>query len=198
MSRKIIIVDPNGTHTVVEGNLPIQIGSAADADIRIAGAVSNRAFALVDVLDDRPFLQPVGDAPASRPAIAVNGELISATCWLNPDDVITVQGTSITCAFTPDVLQFSVAYETIEYATAPPVLHEPDGADNSVPETIAPVRRAVAAGKHRSVDRRKRRVWMFGYGALALLLLDEVQRNGLSAAIARGRIVARAPLRARW
>jgi len=170
MSRKIIIVDPNGTHSVVEDKFPLQIGSASNADIRIAGAVSDRAFALVDVLDDRPFIQPVGEAPTDRPVIAVNGEPVTSTRWLNSDDVITIQGTSISCEFGSDALRFSVAYETIEYATAPPVLGEPGGANDSVAETITPVRRTVAADKRQGAGRSTRRVWMIGYGALALLL----------------------------
>jgi len=170
MSRTITIVDPNGAHPVVADKLPLQIGSASNADIRIAGAVSDRAFALIDVLDDRPFLQPVGDAPTDRPAMSVNGEMLASTRWLHADDVITVQGTSITCEFGSEALQFLVAYETIEYETAPPVLDKPDGVGDSVPETIAPVRRTIAAETSQVVDRRKRRIRTVGFSALALLL----------------------------
>ena len=66
MSRKIIIANPGGTRSVDPEKLPLKIGSASSADIRVAGAVTSSAIALIDLLDDRPFLQPAGDAPGLR------------------------------------------------------------------------------------------------------------------------------------
>ena len=173
MTRKIIIADASGTRSVAQEQLPLKIGSASDADIRVAGAVSGSAFALIDVLDERPFLQPVGDAPGDRPAMQVNSEPINSTRWLGNYDVITVQGTSISCEFDDDALRFSVAYETIEYETLPPVLDESAGtgdtADTEV-ATITPVHRRAAKREEPGAVRRRQRAWWFGYGALALLL----------------------------
>lgn len=169
MSRKITIIDPDGTRSVVSEQLPLKIGSAASADIRVAGAVSDNAFALVDILDERPFLQPVGHAPKDRPAVIVNGEPVDTTRWLLTSDVISVQGTSIVCEFDDEAVRFTVASETIEYATLPPVM-ENGNAGTEESSTITPVHRRGRRAETPGATGRRRRVWFAGYTALTVLL----------------------------
>jgi formylglycine-generating enzyme required for sulfatase activity/sulfur carrier protein ThiS len=173
MSQTINIVDANGSRSVIPDKLPLTIGSAAGADIRVAGPVTDSAYALIDQLDARPFIQPAGELPVARAAVAVNGEAITATRWLESGDVITVAGTSVTCDFTADTLQFVVSGETLEYDTLPPVFDGPDGPSGTDSMPIEPVRRTASAAAPRRVE-DKRRVWAFGYGALALLALTAI------------------------
>jgi formylglycine-generating enzyme required for sulfatase activity len=169
-SRAINIVEPGGTHAVGDDKLPLQLGSAPTADIRVAGVIADSAYALIDFLDDRPFIQPVGDASPGRPEIAVNGGAITSTRWLETGDVITVGGTSVACAFDADELRFTVSYETVEYATLPPEIGEQDSASDTHSAPIAPVRRNSKVKAPVEI-KRLRRAWMIGYGALAVLAL---------------------------
>jgi formylglycine-generating enzyme required for sulfatase activity len=169
-SRTINIIDPGGSRGVAADKLPLKLGSTSTADIRVAGAVSEGAYALIDLLDDRPCIQPVGDGLPGHPAIAVNGEAIASTRWLETADIITVGGTTVACAFDADALNFTVSYETVEYATLPPEVVSPDTGTDTHSAPIRPVRRNSQASAPAEVKRR-RRAWMVGYGALAVLAL---------------------------
>jgi len=169
-SRSIKIVEPGGTRSVVEDRLPLKLGSASTADIRVAGAVSDSAYALIDLLDDRPFIQPVGEPLPDNPTIAVNGDLITSTRWLETGDIITVGGTTIACEFDTETLHFSVSYETVEYETLPPVIGEADSEPDAQSAPIRPVRRNAHTRAPAQIKSR-RRAWIVGYGALALLTL---------------------------
>lgn len=167
MSLKLVIVDPNGRRSLESSDLPMQIGSSSNVDIRISGEVSGAAVALIDLLDNRPFLQPAVDAPR----ITVNGTEVNATRWLESGDKIAVRGTSISCEFEADTLHFTVAHDALDYDTLPPVIAGlgDDGADSDA--TITPVRRTSPPAAVQEQKSRHRKAWLIGYAALAVLLL---------------------------
>ena len=167
MSRTLIIVDPHGTRSLDAGRLPLRIGSSSNADIRIAGAVSEAAIAVVDLLDDRPFIQPAVDAPP----ISVNGIEINATRWLESGDTIVVQGTSISCEFDNDALRFTLAHSAFEYETLPPVVAAAEDQEDDSGAAITPVRRKKSTAVAQSKVQKHRKAWLIGYAALALLLV---------------------------
>ena len=170
MSRKLFIVDPNGTRSLDATVLPLQIGSSHTVDIRISGEVSGAAVALIDLLDDRPFIQPAVDAPQ----ITVNGAAISATRWLESGDEIAVRGISICCEFDDESLRFTVVHDVVEYETLPPVIGELEDQGDEADAAITPVRRTKPPAARQEDARRHRKAWLIGYAALALLLVTAI------------------------
>jgi len=166
LSRKIVVVDANGERSLDDGDWPLTIGCLPGADIRVAGAVADGDIGLIDVLDERPFLQRIGNARG----LTFNDEPVSSTRWLDNGDVIAAHGTTITCAFGDDEMRFVVAAEPIDYPTLPPeIAASGDGAaDNDI--QIAPIRPrkpVVQAGS--TPDGNSRAKWS-GVGALVILL----------------------------
>lgn len=165
MTRTIVIVDPGGRRSLDASELPLAIGSSPDADIRVFGPAANAAVAVIDVLDERPFLQPaVGVQP-----ITVNGVEVAATRWLESGDEITAHGTSIGCEFDAESLCFTIAHSAVEYKTLPPVIEDPGPGDAG--ETITPVRRTKPPAATRGRSSKHRFAWLTGAGALGLLLV---------------------------
>lgn len=167
MSRKLVIADPNGSRSLDAGELPLQIGSSANVDIRISGEVSAAAVALIDLLDDRPFIQPAVDASQ----ITVNGVAITATRWLESGDEIAVRGTSISCQFDDETLRFTVAHDALEYETLPPVIADMADQGEDAEATIAPIRRTKPPAVRPDETGRHRTAWLIGYATLTLLLV---------------------------
>ena len=167
MSRKLVIVDPNGTRSLDVSGLPLQLGSAYQAEIRISGDVSEPAVALIDLLDDRPFLQPAANAPQ----ITVDGEDIAATRWLASGDEIAVRGTCIRCEFDDESLRFTVSHDAVEYETLPPVVGGAGDQTDDADTPITPVRRTSPPAARKREARGHRKAWFIGYAALAVLLV---------------------------
>ncbi|MFQ5634017.1 MAG: PEGA domain-containing protein [Gammaproteobacteria bacterium] len=164
MSRHIIVVDSNGERRVPAAGMPLSIGSQPTADIRIPGSVSAGTSALIDRLDDRPFIQPV--APGG---IDVNGKTGTVNRWLEDGDVISVGGVRIACALGDGDLRLKVDAAALEYPTLPP--DAAVGADVS-PEPIEPVRpraRPVPSTADRRANRRIRIVGAVALGILAVV-----------------------------
>ena len=158
MSRKLFIVDSNGTRSLDANELPLQIGSSYRVDIRISGDVSESAVALIDLLDDRPFLQPAVDAPQ----ITVNGLEITATRWLESGDEIAVRGISIHCDFDEESLRFTVAQDVVEYETLPPVIAETGDQGEGADTAITPVLRTKPQVAGQAEARGYRKAWLIG------------------------------------
>ena len=167
MSRKLVIVDPNGTRSLDVSGLPLRLGSAYQSEIRISGDVSEPAVALIDLLDDRPFLQPAVNAPQ----ITVDGEDIAATRWLASGDEIAVRGTCIRCEFDDEALRFTVSHEAVEYETLPPVVAAAGDQTDESETPITPVRRTNPPAARKREARGPRKAWLIGYAALAVLLV---------------------------
>jgi len=163
LTRKIILVDAQGERVVPAETLPLNIGSQANADIRIPGSVTAGARAQIDLLDARPFLQTFGNA-----GIEVNNEPVNSNRWLEDGDIVAVGGIRVSCESRDDELRFSVDTAALEYPTIPP---DVAGAAVEQPEPIKPVRpRAGPAAISASTRSGNRRVKIVGFGALALLV----------------------------
>ena len=88
-------------------------------------------YALIGVLDGRPFLQ------LTSPAVPVllNGDPVTGTRWLADGDDIGIGSAQIRCALADGTLDFSLRFSGVDYDTLPP---EPAA-------EVAPV--AVSAGR---------------------------------------------------
>ncbi|NND36373.1 MAG: PEGA domain-containing protein [Gammaproteobacteria bacterium] len=162
MSRNIIVVDANGERTIAAEQLPLKIGSQANADVRVPGAVTEGSRLLIDLLDDRAFLQTV-----SSDGVEVNGELVSKNRWLKDGDVIQVAGVKISCAFDEE-LRLNVDVAALEYPTLPP---EVAAVGVEPPEPITPVRPRARLKEDGEQGAAGKRIKYVGLGALGVLLV---------------------------
>jgi len=120
LSRKIVVVDANGERFTGDGDWPLKIGCSPGADIRVAGAVTDGDIALIDVLDDRCFLQPVGDIRGDARGLAVNDKPVASNRWLDNSDIISAHGTTVGCDFNDNEFRFVVGSQPVDYPTLPP------------------------------------------------------------------------------
>ncbi len=137
MSPLIRVRTAAGERQYSPAELPLSIGTAPDAALRISGVVEAAPRALIGVLDGRPFLQPAPGVVAR-----VNGDTVSGSRWLADGDRIAIGDAVITCQFDARSWQFQLASAAGE-DTLPP---EPPAADLAPGELIAPVLRRHAAG----------------------------------------------------
>jgi formylglycine-generating enzyme required for sulfatase activity len=162
LSRNIIVVDSNGERPVPAEKLPLSIGSHVTADVRVPGPVADGNRALIDLLDDRPFLQTVG-----KQGVEVNGEALTLNRWLEAGDVITIAGVTISCELTADNARLVVDSTALEYPTLPPEIVT-DAIEQ--PEPIAPVRPTSPPQPREPQSGGSERLRYIGLGALGLLL----------------------------
>jgi formylglycine-generating enzyme required for sulfatase activity len=165
LTRPIVIGAPSGSRRLSHADLPIRIGSDTGADIRVPGAVTGEIIGLVSSLDDRPFLQATG---AAAGGLAVNGEPVTATRWLDDGDVITCGTLRVECHFDAGTLRFSVAYTDTEHVTLPPV-------GDAVESQGAPVAPLPVRGHAKAPSGTRRRWPWLVYGLLALLAAGAFQ-----------------------
>jgi formylglycine-generating enzyme required for sulfatase activity len=166
LSLAIIIRDPSGARPVGEADLPLRIGTGLTAADRLPGPVAGSTYALVGVLDERPFLQRTD----SSAPVLLNGTMVTGTRWLVDGDEIAIGSARIHCSLTPGELTFTVGFGGVDYATLPP---EPlPVAPPDAPEASAPARAAPGVGPKRLVRPSGRR-WGAPviYGALLLLAI---------------------------
>ncbi|TFG89451.1 MAG: hypothetical protein E4H18_00080, partial [Hyphomicrobiales bacterium] len=73
-------------------------------------------YALIGVLDGRPFLQ------LTSPVVPVllNGEPVTGTRWLADGDDIGIGSAQIRCAVGDGTLDFSLRFSGVDYDTLPP------------------------------------------------------------------------------
>lgn len=116
LSLQIIIRDATGSRTTGFADLPLRIGTGPSAALRLPGAVSELEYALIGVLDGRPFLQ------LTTPTIPVqlNGDAVTGTRWLADGDDIGIGSARIRCAVTDGGLEFSLHFNGVDYDTLPP------------------------------------------------------------------------------
>jgi len=169
LSRRIVVVDANGERSLSDGDWPLKIGCLPGADIRVAGAVADGDIALIDILEERVFLQRIG---AVR-GVTINDEPVSSNRWLGDGDVITVHGTSVNCVFNDDEMRFVVTAQPIDYPTLPPEIVSP-GDDFGDDIEILPIRKRAPASLLVPNADGTRRAKMIGVGALIVLLAAAV------------------------
>jgi len=97
-------------------DLPLKIGTGPAAALRLPGPVSELEYALIGVLDGRPFLQ------LTSPALPVllNGDPVAGTRWLADGDEIGIGSAQIRCGVADGVLDFSLRFSGVDYDTLPP------------------------------------------------------------------------------
>ncbi|MEQ1801997.1 MAG: PEGA domain-containing protein [Gammaproteobacteria bacterium] len=162
LNLQITIRDAGGIRAAGTGDLPLRIGTGPAAALRVPGPVSDAGYALVGVLDGRPFLQVTGTATP----VLVNGEAVTGTRWLADGDEIGVGSARIRCAAGAGTLDFTVGFSGVDYATLPPESPGDTLPDGVLAPPVAAGRPPARAGAGRATNR-----WRTGVVAVALLLL---------------------------
>ena len=164
MSVEIVITGPQGVRYLDETQLPLTLGTGAQAEIRVPGAASAEQVASISALDGRPFLQPNGRPPG----LSLNGEALAAASWLKDGDVVGIDSVRVQIGLDGERWNFSVSYPAADYQTLPPEALEEvvDGGAAITPvarrggDATAPV--AKPAGSRR---------WRYVIGAVLVALL---------------------------
>ncbi len=118
MNPSIVINDLNGRRSLSEQQLPLNIGAADDADIRLPSWVGQGSFAQISLLDDRCFVQPQNQ----HVELLLNGVSLVGTRWLDDGDVLTVGDADIALHNEGNHLELQVFYSSEEVETAPPLM----------------------------------------------------------------------------
>jgi formylglycine-generating enzyme required for sulfatase activity len=101
-------------------------------------------------------------------SVTVNGEQVTTTRWLQPDDELLVGGVGIRCDVSADKFEIRVAYSDVEYQTAPPVLAASDAEAGS---GITPQRLRKPVVPTDKLQTTSRRGLYAVYAGLGVLLL---------------------------
>jgi formylglycine-generating enzyme required for sulfatase activity len=160
----VVIRDAEGERRLTLNDLPLRLGTGSDCELRLPGPGSQAAASL-DVLDDQPFLQPVGRGGV----VSVNGEPLTASLRLHEGDELGYFGTRIVVTGTDGAMLLEVRLEDSAYVTKPPEL-----ADDALltEETIAPTafQRAAKVAVSEKPPRAHRWQAMVG-AAIAMLAI---------------------------
>lgn len=150
MSLRVFIRDVEGERQIESDRLPLRVGTGSDCGLRLPGPGGGPVI-LLDVLDDAPFVQPVGrDA-----SMAINGETLVGSRRLADGDELSFFGSRIAVHLRDGSLTLEVRLEDSAYVTRPPDVAGSGTA--AAEETIAPTafRRAaetaateVETGRH--------------------------------------------------
>lgn len=128
---QIVIRDVEGERRIDSAQLPLRVGTGGDSTIRLPGP-GGGPVALIDLLDDAPFVQPVG----RESALAINGEPLRTSRRLQVGDELEFFGSCIRVSAADATLVLDVRLEDSAYVTQPPELV--DSAGVAAKETIAP------------------------------------------------------------
>lgn len=159
MSIRIAIRDAGGVRTLDESDLPLTMGTGPGAALRLPGPVASSSWALIGVLEGRPFIQPAGAAVV----VTLNGEPLRGTRWLADGDELGAGSARILCTIGEDELRFAVGFTSVDYDTLPP-----DAAGNQpagTPPAARPGQRALPA------KRRSRASAVVIYASLVVLAI---------------------------
>ena len=131
MSLNVFIRDVEGERRIDADRLPLRVGTGSNCELRLPGPGGGPAM-LLDLLDDAPFVQPVG----RDKSMAINGESLVASRRLVDGDELQFFGSRIGVRLQDDRLTLEVRLEDSAYVTQPPELG--DAGDQAAEETIAP------------------------------------------------------------
>ncbi len=97
-------------------------------------------YALIGVLDDRPFLQ----LTSTTTPVLVNDVAVTGTRWLKDGDEIGIGSARIRCTLSAGVMDFGLRFSGVDYDTLPP---EEEVATAMAPSSVAdrPLPRATPA-----------------------------------------------------
>ena len=168
MSLNLFIRDVEGERQVDAERLPIRVGTGNDCELRLPGPGAAPVM-MLDVLDDAPFVQPVG----RDESMAINGEALAGSRRLQNGDELRYFGSRILVHLDGDRLILEVRLEDSAYVTRPPELDT--AGEQPAEETIAPTafRRAAEAPKPvTDTSGHGLLRWMIGAALLALVVVS--------------------------
>lgn len=131
MSLDLFIRDVEGERRVDTSRLPLRVGTGSNCDLRLPGPGGGPVM-LLDLLDDAPFVQPVG----RDESMAINGDPLVASRRLQDGDELQFFGSRIVVRLQEESLALEVRLEDSAYVTRPPELG--DEGEQPAEETIAP------------------------------------------------------------
>ncbi len=131
MSLNLSIRDVEGERQLDAERLPIRVGTGSDCELRLPGPGAAPVM-MLDVLDDVPFVQPVG----RDESMAINGEPLAASRRLQNGDELSYFGSRVLVHLDADQLTLDVRLEDSAYVTRPPQLDA--AGEQPAEETIAP------------------------------------------------------------
>ncbi len=139
----VVILDAEGERRIDIERLPLRLGTGSECELRLPGP-GGGPVALLDLLDDVPFVQPVGGAGALK----INGAALTTSRRLSSGDTLEFFGSRIEVGAQDGALRLTVRLEDSAYITKPPEL--PDAASLG-DEAIAPTafRRAAEIAARR-------------------------------------------------
>lgn len=127
----VVIVDAEGERRIGIERLPLRVGTGSECELRLPGP-GGGPVALLDLLDDAPFVQPVG----GDGALQINGSPLTTSKRLSSGDALEFFGSRIEIGEHDGALQLAVRLEDSAYITKPPEV--PDTAGVLEDEAIAP------------------------------------------------------------
>jgi formylglycine-generating enzyme required for sulfatase activity len=165
LSLNLFIRDVEGERQLDAERLPIRVGTGSDCELRLPGPGAAPVM-MLDVLDDVPFVQPVG----RDESMAINGEPLAASRRLQNGDELRYFGSRVLVHLDADRLTLDVRLEDSAYVTRPP---ESDAAgEQPAEETIAPTAfRRAAETPQPAVDGTGHGTWRWVIGAALALLI---------------------------
>ena len=131
MSLNLVIRDVEGERRVDTSRLPLRVGTGSNCDLRLPGPGGGPVM-LLDLLDDAPFVQPVG----RDESMAINGDPLVTSRRLQDGDELQFFGSRIVVRLQEESLALEVRLEDSAYVTRPPELD--DEGEQAAEETIAP------------------------------------------------------------
>lgn len=127
----VVILDAEGERRIDIDRLPLRVGTGSECELRLPGP-GGGPIALLDVLDDAPFVQPVG----GDGVLQINGSPLTTSRRLNSGDRLEFFGSRIEVGTQDRILRLAVKLEDSAYVTRPPEL--PDTIGDIADEAIAP------------------------------------------------------------
>lgn len=166
MSRVFFISDASGEHQCADSNLPLRVGGAACADVRLPGVAADTVLAYIALAEGHAYLQPAADAPE----LFHNHDRVSTSVWLKSGDQVQfgefvlhwqVQGDQVFITLRPRAADTP--------ALIPPVVPPPRNATPAAAgQPQAPLSRAVATSRR---GRRRLLAGVFGVLLLAAVFV---------------------------
>jgi formylglycine-generating enzyme required for sulfatase activity len=135
----LVVRDLEGERRIDANALPLRIGTGSDCALRLPGP-GGGPVVLLDILDGKPFVQPVGRGTG----LQLNGAPLTSSQSLTDGDELQFYGSRVVVREGEDLL-LDVLLEGSAYVTRPP--EDTDAAGPADEEVIAPTafRRAAAS-----------------------------------------------------
>jgi formylglycine-generating enzyme required for sulfatase activity len=160
----VVILDSEGERRIEIKHLPLRVGTGSECELRLPGP-GGGPVALLDLLDDAPFVQPVGAAGALK----INGSPLTTSRRLDSGDALEFFGSRIEIGAKDSALTLSIQLEDSAYITEPP---EPEDAAGLDDEAIAPTAfRRASETAARIVEGRKHNWQTIVAGVLVALMI---------------------------